>query len=283
MSVATEAPRAAPRRAANPPATSASVRALLRRGLRDQRRAPLTWGGSLGLLSALILFIWPSIEDSAAELVESYPEGLKEAFGIGDLNTVEAYYDAEMLSLIIPLAVAFLAVRTVTRGVSGAEERRWLETLLATPLSRETLVAGSVAVTAIVVAIVLLVTLVLSLLAGVISGSDPEAALIGRGLANVWPLSMFFAGLALLAAGRLRGTAPVTAVAVGTLVVMYVVDVVGRVAEGIEPMRWASAFRYYGSAVRDGIDPLAFAGLTLAGLALAALGALLFARRDIAG
>ncbi len=93
------------------------MRALLRRGLRDHRRAPLTWGGSLGLLSGLILFIWPSIEDSAAELVESYPEGLKEAFGIGELSTVEAYYEAEMLSLIIPLAVAFLAVRTMIRGV----------------------------------------------------------------------------------------------------------------------------------------------------------------------
>ena len=40
-----------------------------------------------------------------------YPEGLKQAFNIEELNSVEAYLDAEMLSLIIPLAVAFLAVR----------------------------------------------------------------------------------------------------------------------------------------------------------------------------
>ncbi len=155
--------------------------------------------------------------------------------------------------------------------------------MLATPLSRETLVAGSFAVTAIVVATVLLVSLLLSLIAGVISGSDPSAAVIGRGVANVWPLSMFFSGLAMLAAGRLRGTAPVTAVAVGTLVVMYLLDVVGRVAESVEVLRSVSAFRYYGSAVQDGIDPLAFAGLALAGAALAALGAALFARRDVAG
>lgn len=283
MSVATRPQAAPPGAVPVPPPRSASLGALLRRGLRDHRRAPLTWGGSLGLLSALILFIWPSIEDSAAELVESYPEGLKEAFGIGELSTVEAYYEAEMLSLIIPLAVAFLAVRTMIRGVTGAEERRWLDTVLATPLPRQTLVAGSFAVTAVVVAAVLLVSLVLSLLAGVVSGSDPSVAVIGRGLANVWPLSMFFAGLAMLAAGRLRGTAPVTAVAVGTLVVMYLLDVVGRVADSVEALRWVSAFRYYGSAVQDGIDPLAFAGLTLVGAALAALGATLFARRDIAG
>ena len=43
-----------------------------------------------------------------------------------------------------------------------------------------------------------------------------------------------------------------------------------------------SAFSYYGSAVHDGIDPLAFAGLALvAGGLLAAAGAFLFDRRDV--
>ena len=31
--------------------------------------------------------MWPSIEDSMDELIESYPEALKEAFNIRDLNT----------------------------------------------------------------------------------------------------------------------------------------------------------------------------------------------------
>jgi len=62
---------------------------------------------------------------------------------------------------------------------------------------------------------------------------------------------------------------------------MYVIDLVGKVADALEPLRWASAFRYYGSAIQDGIDPLAFAGLTLVGVGLAAVGALLFERRDV--
>jgi hypothetical protein len=36
-----------------------------------------------------------------------------------------------------------------------------------------------------------------------------------------------------------------------------------------------------GSAIQDGIDPLAFAGVTLAGIVLAAAGALLLERRDV--
>ena len=97
--------------------------AVIGRGLRDQRRAPLTWGGSLGAMSALMAIVWPSIEGSMDRLMKSYPEQLKEAFNITAITSVETYVDAEMLSLILPLALAFLAVRIVTQALSGAEER----------------------------------------------------------------------------------------------------------------------------------------------------------------
>ena len=92
---------------------------------------------------------------------------------------------------------------------------------------------------------------------------------------------MLFAGTAALAAGRLHGSAMVTAIATAILAAMYVIDLVGKVADAIAPLRWASAFRYYGSAIQDGIDPLAFAGVTVVGVALTAVGALLFERRDV--
>lgn len=257
------------------------MRAVLRRGLRDNRRAPLTWGGSLGAMSALMAAMWPSIEGTINDALENYPQGLKDAFNIRALDTLAAYIDAEMLSLIVPLAVAFLAVRIVTRAIAGAEEERYLDTVLATPVPRWTLVAGSFAVAGLVVAAVLAVCIVMTWIAAVVAGADPSLPALARGFANVWPLAMLFAGLAALATGRLHRSAPVTAVATGTLVAMYVIDVVGKLADGIEPLRYASAFRYYGSAIQDGIDPLAFAGLTAVAIALAAAGAALFTRRDV--
>jgi len=41
-------------------------------------------------------------------------------------------------------------------------------------------------------------------------------------------------------------------------------------------------FKYYGNAVEDGLDPIAFCGVTAAAVALAAIGAWLFDRRDLA-
>jgi hypothetical protein len=61
----------------------------------------------------------------------------------------------------------------------------------------------------------------------------------------------------------------------------YVIDLAGRLADGLEPLRWISAFRYYGAPMRDGIDVVPLAGLTVAGLVLVAAGAVLFDRRDL--
>jgi ABC-2 type transport system permease protein len=256
-------------------------RAVVRRGVREHRRAPLTWGGSLGAMGALMAAMWPSIDDSIGKLLQSYPKGLKDAFNIREIRSVETYVDAEMLTIILPVALAFLGVRCATGAISLAEERGYLDTLLAAPLSRRALVAGSFAVAALVVAAVLVVITLMTWVAGVLAGADPSLAVLGRGMANVWPLSMFFSGLALLAAGRLHRSAAVTAVAGATFVAMYVIDLVGKLADPVEPLRTVSAFRYYGSAIQDGIDPVAFAGLALAGALLAAAGALLFERRDI--
>ena len=255
--------------------------ALVGRGLRDRRRAPLTWGGSLGAMSALIVAIWPSIEDSISKAVSGYPEGLKAAFGISELNSAAAYLDAEMFSLIIPLTVAFFAVRVVVATVASAEESGHLDTLLTAPVSRPALVASAFATAAIASAAVLAVVGGASLLAGAFAGSDLPLWRTLAACAMVWALALTFAGLATAAAGPLRRASAVTAVAIGTLVAMYVIDVVGKIAHDLESLRWASAFRYYGSALKDGLDPLAFAGLALVGAALAALGALLLERRDI--
>ena len=136
-------------------------------------------------------------------------------------------------------------------------------------MARAALVAGAFVVAAIVVAVVLMVTTLLTWIVAVLVGTDASLVVLGRGAANVWPLSMLFAGLAALACGRLHRSAQVTAIATGTLVGMYVIDLVGKLAEPVEPLRHVSAFRYYGSAIQDGIDPLAFAGVTLAGIVLA--------------
>jgi hypothetical protein len=51
----------------------------------------------------------------------------------------------------------------------------------------------------------------------------------------------------------------------------------------VSGIRYASVFKYYGNAVEDGLDPIAFCGVTATAVAFAAIGAWLFDRRDLAG
>jgi ABC-2 type transport system permease protein len=282
MSVAVETPPpVTTTRTPTPPSWQRSLVVMVRRGLADNRRAPLTWGGALGLMSALMAAIWPSIEDSISKVTESYPSGLKEAFGIEQLDSVEKYIDAEMLSLIVPLALAFFAVRCATRAMVGAEDRGHLDTLLSLPVSRHVLVASSFIVSGLMTASILAVTWVLTIVAGVIAGAGISADTLALGLGNVWPLAMAFAGLAVLVGGVAHRPVTVTEVAAGTLVAMYVMDLAGKLSESVEPLRTVSAFRYYGSVIQNGFDVSHALLLTTVGVACAVIGAILFDGRDV--
>jgi ABC-2 type transport system permease protein len=258
------------------------MRHLVATHLRDRRRSVLAWGIPLGLWSAFIVSIFPSIEDALAKATKGYPPALKEAFGISELTNVEQYLQAEMLSLIVPLALGYLAVRAVASGLSGAAESGRLDVLLSAPVSRRSLVAASFAGTAVELAAVLAVTTAFAGLGSLISGAGLSLGSALAGFANVWPLALLFAGLGVVATGWSLRTSVVTGSVAGVLVSMYVIDLIGRLDSGLSGIRYLSVFKYYGNAIEDGIDPLAFVGITAAAVTMAALGAWMFERRDLA-
>ena len=260
---------------------SRQVRALAGIHFFDRRRSLLAWGLPLGLMSAFIVAIFPSVEDSLSKAVQGYPEGLKEAFGIGQLSNVEQYLQAEMLSLIVPLAMGYLAVRAVASGLTGAAETGRLDVLLSAPVSRTRLVAAGFLATAVELAAVLAVTALLTGIGSVLAGAGLDAEAAAEGFANVWPLALLFAGFGTIAAGFSLRTSVVTGSVAGLLVAMYVIDLVGRLDPDLSGVRYVSVFKYYGNAIENGIQPLSFIGVTTAAIALAALGGWLFERRDL--
>lgn len=256
--------------------------ALVAAHLHDRRRSVWAWGLPLGLMSAFVVGIYPSVEESLAQAIQGYPRGLKEAFGIGELSNVEQYLQAEMLSLIVPLALGYLGVRALASGLTGAAESGRLDVLLSAPVSRTRLVAASFLATALELIAVLLVTGVLTGIGSLLADAGLALGPATAGFANVWPLALLAAALGTVAAGFSLRTNVVTGSVAGVLVAMYVIDLVGRLDPGLGDARYLSVFKYYGNAIEDGIDPLAFAGVTLAACLVAALGAWLFERRDLA-
>lgn len=257
------------------------VAALAAAHLSDRRRSLLAWGLPLGLMSAFIVAIFPSVEDSIGQAVSEYPPALKEAFGIGELANVEQYLQAEMLSLIVPLALGYLAVRAVASGLAGAAESGRLDVLLSAPVSRTRLCAAGFIATAIELGVVLAITAVLTGLGSLISGAGLDVGPTAAGFANVWPLALLFAGLGIVACAWSLRTSIVTGAVAGVLIGMYVIDLVGKLDPSFDWLRYGSVFKYYGNAIEDGIEPFAFVAVTAVAVLLAALGGWLFERRDI--
>jgi ABC-2 type transport system permease protein len=257
------------------------VIALVRSQLRERRRSPLFWGLPIGFWAAFVVAIYPSVEHALHGAISSYPEALKQAFGIGELSSVGDYLYAEMLSLIVPLAVGYLAARAVASALSGASESGWLDELLSAPVSRRTIAWSAFLAAAVELAIVLAIALLLTMAASALAGAHLRFSSALAGFANVWPLALLFAGLTIVATGFSLQTSVVTGSVAGILVFMYILDLLGRLDTSLDGLRYASVFRYYGNAIRDGIDPASFAGVTAVAVLFAGVGAWLFERRDL--
>lgn len=255
--------------------------AVLRRALTDERRAVLVWGAAMGAWGAFMAAIYPSIDDTVAELADQYPSALREAFAVGDIATVEGFIHAEMFTIVVPLAIGFFAVRAVTAAIAGAEEAGRLDTLLALPLPRRSLLLATFTAACAGAAAVLLACGALILATARIAGTGMDPVAMAAGVTGVWGIAVFAAGLAALACGALHRGRAATGAALGVLVAMYALDVAGRLSDAVEPLRWASAFRWYGAPLTDGLDWAGLAVLLAAGAFAAAAGARLFERRDV--
>jgi ABC-2 type transport system permease protein len=257
------------------------VIALIGAQLRERRRSPLTWGIPIGFWSGFVVAIYPSVEHAISGVIQNYPSALKAAFGIGALSNVAEYLHAEMLSLIVPLAVGYLATRAAASALSGAAESGWLDELLSAPVSRRSIAWSGFAAAAVELAAVLVIALALTMLASVLSGAHLPFGSALAGFANVWPLAVLFAGLTIVATGFSLQTSVVTGSLAGVLVFMYVLDLLGRLDTNLDGIRYASVFRYYGDAIRNGIEPAQFIGVLIVAVGLAWAGTWLFDRRDL--
>ena len=121
----------------------------------------------------------------------------------------------------MPLAVGYLAVRSVASGLSGAAESGRLDVLLSAPVSRRCLVAAGFAATA------------SSWRRCSRSPSRSACSAPARrrrplvrpglaGFASVWPLALLFAAFGVLATGWSLRTSVVTDTVAGLLVAMFV-------------------------------------------------------------
>jgi ABC-2 type transport system permease protein len=257
--------------------------ALVSHTSRMQLRSVIIWGAALGLYSAAMVASFTAIEGSAEQLnqlMEAYPKGMLEAFGVTDLGDPANYLQSQFLGLA-PLALAFFPILALANAIAGAEERGTIDVLLGNPLPRWQLVTGSFLATALSLLGICAIVGILTWGTAALVDVDLSWREVTDGVLNLWPITVAFGSLALLCSALFHRRTLAISIPAFLLFGMYLVDTIGRASEDLEDWRPASAFYYYGSAIEHGIDWAHFGSITLIALALVLLAALAFRRRDI--
>ena len=268
------------------PGALAKLLALTVHAARLRARSALIWGLVLGALGAMYVAMYPYIADRPGmeQLIQSMPQAMRDIAGFGDsvgFASVESFLATEMLNFLAPLALSFFPILAASSAIAGSEEDGTMDVLMGNPLARWQLVAGRFLAAAVLLLSIVALMGLITWLAAAIADVDLSLGSAAAGAFNLWPLCMFFGGVALLVSALAHRRFLALAVPVALLFVMYFVDALANTVEVLQTLQPLSAFYYYGSAIENGIDWANFTGLTAVTAALVVLAILVFRRRDI--
>jgi ABC-2 type transport system permease protein len=264
------------------------VNEVLRLELRRSRSLLVWLTVVLVGYGAFLAALYPTLRANAAaieEYIRIYPKEFMEAFGMtGSLADPGVFFTSYIASWIWPIVVAIACVLLGTRAVAADLDRGFLELPLSTSMSRTRYLALTIAHQVIVLAVLSVACVIGVLVVGGLVGAGFD---VGRFLL-VTPAAFAF-GAAVMGASTLlavitlsRGRAG--GIAVGGLILMYLLEVAGRIEPGLDDLRTISLFRYFNTmpVISQGVvDLVALAVLGLVAASCWVLALVLFTRRDL--
>jgi ABC-2 type transport system permease protein len=260
---------------------------LFRRGIRDHRRALVGWCVGVAGYVALVASIFPSIEGSPEldQLIESYPEVLRDLFGIsagGNITTGAGYLDVELFGFMLPLLILVLAIGSGARALAGEEDAGRLELVLSYPIRRRDATLAKGAAIALEVVLACTAATVAILAFDALLGLDLSRSNVLAALLSLAALGLFYGWLALAVGAVFPSRALAIGTAAGTAAAGYLVGGLHELAGWLDPFRFFSPFWLVGSSpLQGGTDLVGVGVVVAAAVAVLALGALLVERRDL--
>lgn len=260
---------------------------MLRRALRDVRWTTLWFAiGSAVYLSVMISF-YPTMSDNTEmldDLLELYPQALREAFGIEDLASFTGFVGAEFLTVMWPMILSVFLIMSGTAAVAQEIERGTVELWLSVPVRRAKLLAAKALALALAAATIIVATVLTLALGAHIVGERVALA----GLIALFITVLAFALAVLSYAVLLSVTIGERGKAAGLAALItlgsYLAWVVGGISTGWGWLRNVSIFGAYDPQRALGAGQIAWPGiLALLAVSVICIGTALwsFERRDI--
>ncbi len=275
--------RAAPRGAALP-ARDWSLRSVYARGVAVLLVPTFWWTVVIAGFGWWMVIVIKQVEGQLTTLFSADAGNattmiaLIENMGGGKIGANATFLSA--VFQILPVMLMAFAVTQVNRWAADEEDGR-LELVLATPQPRVRVILGRYAALATAVAFIGVVTLAATALAAQVGGLELDNGNLAAAALGMIPLALLVAAIGYLAAGWLR-TAVDTGLVTLLLVLWFFISFIGPDLSLPDATLRLSPFYYYGTPLLHGLVAANVVGLLAVGLVALAIGALRFARKDIA-
>lgn len=257
--------------------------------LFNERKASLVvYAISAILLMLMFISLYPSILENSEQLnqlFESYPEGLKSAFGLEDINfdTLEKFLSMEYFSFMWPILMIVIAI-SIAASLAREKETGTMSILLSRPMSRLKVYLGHYAGASVILAGFSAITIFAAVPLAYLYNID----IVFKNYVLMFIISFLF-GLAILSVSMLLSAifsekSKVLVFAGGMMVGMYAINIIARLKESLDFIKYFSFFHYFNSSTvlakaQLGIEPVAV--FLVVSLVCITLGAYIFNRKDI--
>ncbi|MBB6732187.1 ABC transporter permease subunit [Cohnella zeiphila] len=248
-----------------------------------------TFGSAFYIL--LMFWLYPSIADNSKalnDLLAAFPEGVAQAFGFqGGFGSMEAFISGEYYGLLLPLILSIFTVLLSTQLMARLIDQGSMAYLLSTPATRAKVASAQ----ALVLVLGLLIIMAVTTAAGfaghewIIGDRYPfDASRFLRMNAVAWTLFVAVGGLSFLISAASNDEKRALGLSGAVVFGMYGLDLIGKIGDSVEWLRYVSAFALYRPselAGGEGHAALSATILLLIGLAGFAAGILIFRKRDL--
>ncbi len=215
----------------------------------------ITWSVVCGILIILFMSFYPSMKDSGIqELVETklnaFPEGMMQAIGLDEM--VDFTDIIEYMAYIIQYISMATAIYASILGVNSLLEEEamgTIEFLYAQPISRTRIVMCKIFSRNILLVIYLIIIgLVTTFISIILKPTDLNIFNMVKDIINIFA-GMAFVGFIFLSIGLflstiLKPNINSTAISIGFFFITYVMGVISKLRDGLEPLRILSPFDY---------------------------------------
>jgi ABC-2 type transport system permease protein len=262
------------------------LRNVFTKTLRDLRWPTFWVALGMGGMTAYFAILFPTyskILDISSLMAKMGPVA-KLMGATSDVNTLTGFLHIELFSMILPALMVVLAAGIASGFTAGEESRGTIDVLLSYPISRRRLVLEKSLAVLIACVVAAAATWALGLLGAAISSSPLAADKLAAACAMLVLVGLVYGSIALAISTATGNRGVAIGVAVGLLVVTYLIDGLANIVDGLNAIRWMSPFRYYmgGDPLRNGIalgDAAVLIALTAAFLTASLIA---FERRDLA-